>query len=254
MILEKYSGSGNDFLITHFYQNKEPKKIAKLAIELCNRNLGIGADGLILLKPHSIYAYEWLFFNSDGSYARMCGNASRCVGHYAFKHKIAKQKHTFLATDLPIKIEVKGFNVLSNLGKFGPISPLNLESSYGNKAYLINTGVPHLVIFTQQLENLPLDKTKELEQLRNLYDANINIVYKESNHKLYVHTYERGVENITLACGTGMGAACVVGHLLFKMDTKITCIPPSKEKLLFFINDNEIIFEGKVKYIATCII
>ncbi|WP_104697476.1 MULTISPECIES: diaminopimelate epimerase [unclassified Helicobacter] len=254
MILEKYSGSGNDFLITHFYQSTNPKQIANLAKELCNRNLGIGADGLIILKPHLTYAYEWLFFNSDGSYAKMCGNASRCVGHYAFKHKLAPRKHTFLATDLLIKIEVKGFNVLSNLGKFSPITSLNLKSFYGDMAYLIDTGVPHLVIFTQQLKNLPLHKTQELEQLRNLYNANINIVYKENNHKLYVHTYERGVENITLACGTGMGAACVVGHHLFQMDTKITCIPPSKEELVFFINNNEISFEGKVKYIATCII
>lgn len=252
MIFEKYSGSGNDFLITHICTQKN---YAKLAQKLCNRNLGIGADGLIILKPHPKYAYQWLFFNSDGSQAKMCGNASRCVGYYAFKHSLAPRKHTFLATDKPIEIEIKDSKkVRSNLGNFSAIECLDIQTSYDTKAFKIDTGVPHIVIFTKNQEMLPKQKTLELKTLREQHNANINIAYIKNDDLIYVNTYERGVEDITLACGTGMAAASIVAHTIFKTSKNPKCIPPSNEVLSFFIKDEEISFEGNVVFIATCII
>lgn len=252
MIFEKYSGSGNDFLITHICTQKN---YTKLAQKLCNRNLGIGADGLIILKPHPTYAYQWLFFNSDGSQAKICGNASRCVAHYAYKHSLAPKKHTFLATNKPIEVEIKDSKkVRSNLGEFSTIEYLDIQTSYDTKAYKIDTGVPHIVIFTKIQDTLPKQKTLELKTLREQYNANINIVYIKNNNLIYVNTYERGVENITLACGTGMAAASIVAHKIFKTSKNPQCIPPSNETLSFFIKDREISFEGNVNFIATCII
>ena len=251
MILEKYSGSGNDFLITHLCAQNDLSTLAK---NLCHRHLGIGADGFIMLKQHATHAYAWDFFNSDGTRASMCGNASRCVGHYAHKHHLAPQAHTFWAGERAIEIKVKERDVVqSHLGKHSPIEAIELQTSYGKKGYLTNTGVPHLVIFTQEKELLPLCGTEELRDLRERFDANVNIVHQKDTHTLQVHTYERGVEGITLACGTGMGAASAVTSCVMGLGNNFICIPPSGEELIFDIHERNVSFEGVVRYIATCI-
>ncbi|MCE3038972.1 diaminopimelate epimerase [Helicobacter anatolicus] len=251
MILEKYSGSGNDFLITHMCHYQNPNEIAK---KLCDRHLGIGADGFIILRPHQKYAYEWLFFNSDGSSALMCGNASRCVGLYAFKHQLAASTHTFWAGKRAINIEVKDNNIVKTyLGKPSVIQTHYLQTSFNTTAYSVDTGVPHLVIFVPSQTMLPKFKTQELKELREKFDSNINIVYIKDLQTLFVATYERGVEDITLACGTGMAASSVVHQLIHKAPKQLTCIPPSQEILNFTLQDDGITFEGKVRYIATCI-
>ncbi|CBG39351.1 diaminopimelate epimerase [Helicobacter mustelae] len=251
MIVEKYSGSGNDFLITHLCQHPSPKDLAK---ELCHRHLGIGADGFIILKPHQTYAYAWEFYNSDGSSALMCGNASRCVAHYANKHHLAKAQHIFWAGARAIEVHVKKNTVATHLGKPSTVETLSLISSYASYAYKIDTGVPHLVIFAKSQKSLPAYATQELKDLREEYNANVNVVYAKNPKTLYVHTYERGVEDITLACGTGMAAASGVYHFLHPDHCLFTCLPPSREELILKVEEQNIIFEGKVRHIATCYI
>ena len=252
MILEKYSGSGNDFLITHLCEHDDLSTLAK---NLCHRHLGIGADGFITLKPHATHAYAWEFFNSDGTRASMCGNASRCVAHYAHKRHLAPRAHTFWAGKRAIEVEVReGDSVRSHLGKHSPIETLELQTSYGICAYLTDTGVPHLVIFTQDSALLPLRATEELRALRERFDANVNIVHQKDSRVLEVHTYERGVEGITLACGTGMGAASAVASSVMGLGDSYICIPPSGEELIFDISEGNVSFEGAVRHIATCII
>lgn len=253
MILEKYSGSGNDFLITHLYNNCEHLDL--LAKKICDRHQGIGADGFIILKPHKTHAYEWIFFNSDGSSAKMCGNASRCVGLYAFKHQLAPKRHSFWAGERTIEVEIKENNIVNtNLGIPSDIETFDFQTSYNTTLYQINTGVPHLVIFTDSKDMLPTKATEELQALRKKFNANVNVVYPKDETTLVVHTYERGVEDITQACGTGMAAASMVHHTINNSPKTLTCIPPSQEELFFSLQDNGIIFEGKVSYIATCII
>ena len=258
MVLEKYSGSGNDFLITHKLPNTtsdsvDMETLSLLAQKLCHRQNGIGADGMIIIRPHPTYAYQWIFLNSDGSEAKMCGNASRCVAHYAYRHKLAKKAHAFYAGDRAIEVKVKSNDrVLSNLGNYSSIRIFQQNSSYNDQAYFVDTGVPHLVIFTKDKNLLPTEATEELKELRMRYDANINIVFIKSKTTLMVHTYERGVEDITLACGTGMAASSVVGNLLFRTSKTPICIPPSQETLHFFIQDKNISFEGNVSHIAKC--
>lgn len=249
--LEKYSASGNDFLITHTLPSSI--NLSELALKLCDRHNGIGADGLVILKPHEEYAYEWDFYNSDGSRARMCGNASRCVGLYAFLHSLAPHKHQFLSGAGIIEVEVTHttfpYRVATNLGAY-KIFALNQENGWD----FFDTGVPHLVRFLESEEEFENFCIHSMRDLRLQYDSNVNIVLP-TNDGYKVKTFERGVENITLACGTGM--ASVVASLYERgaiSGNQVTLIPPSGEHLLFKIEDKQISFEGRVKRIAKCII
>lgn len=249
--LEKYSASGNDFLITHTLPSSI--NLSELAIKLCDRHNGIGADGLVILKPHQQYAYEWDFYNSDGSRAKMCGNASRCVGLYAFLHSLAPQKHQFLSGAGVIEVEITHpnfpYRVSSNLGTY-KIFALNQDNGWN----FFDTGVPHLVKFLEDEEEFENFCIHSMKDLRLQYDSNVNIVFPTpKGYK--VKTYERGVEDITLACGTGM--ASVVASLYEKGEIKnnqVTLIPPSGEYLFFEIKNEQISFEGEVKRIAKCTI
>lgn len=128
LVVYKYCANGNDFLIFHTFAKGDFSALAK---RLCNRFLGIGADGLVVVKPHlqqesnsANVSYQWDFYNSDGSKASMCGNASRCVGHYAHALGLAKDRHSFLSQAGIIGVEVDGDIVQSNLGKFHSLKKL----------------------------------------------------------------------------------------------------------------------------------
>ena len=247
--LEKYSASGNDFLITHTLSPSiNPQE---LALKLCDRHNGIGSDGLVLLKPHPQYAYKWEFYNSDGSRAKMCGNASRCVGLYAFLHSLAPKSHRFLSgagvIEVTITSESFPYRVSSNLGAYKILS-LNQDDGWD----FFDTGVPHLVKFLESEEEFENFCIQTMRDLRVRYDSNVNIALPtQEGHR--VKTFERGVEDLTLACGTGM--ASVVASLYERgrmQDTHITLIPPSGEHLVFEIREQKISFEGEVKKIAEC--
>lgn len=262
MVLHKYSASGNDFLIYSSFIHTDRSELAK---KLCDRHNGIGADGLVVVLPHSKYAYEWEFYNSDGSVAKMCGNASRSVAYYAYSNHIAKAKHTFLTQAGEIQAHFKNTipsdgmgklaNIQTNLGKYTFIQEVDLHSHlYSGKWYLVDTGVPHLVYFAKSLNELPKTKNETLKELRQKYNANVNIAYIEDKNTIYISTYERGVEDITLACGTGMAAAFAMAHTYHHIPKECILIPPSGEKLRLEIENKEILFEGKVRFIGLCII
>lgn len=262
MVLHKYSASGNDFLIYSSFTHSDRSKLAK---KLCDRHNGIGADGLVVVLPHLEYAYEWEFYNSDGSIAKMCGNASRCVAYYAHKNSIAQAKHTFITqageikahfkSDIPSNDLGKSANVQTNLGKYTFIKELDLQCHpYSGKWYLLDTGVPHLVHFAKTPSELPKTKNQVLQELRQQYNANVNIAYIQDKNTIYVATYERGVEDITLACGTGMAATFAMAHTHYNIPKECILIPSSGEKLRLEIENEEILFEGKVRFIGICII
>ncbi|PAF54339.1 diaminopimelate epimerase [Helicobacter sp. 13S00482-2] len=262
MILHKYCASGNDFLIFSAFEHKDRSQLAK---KLCDRHNGIGADGLVVVLPDLKYAYRWEFYNSDGSRAKMCGNASRCVCYYAYENSLAPLCHTFLTDAGEIKAHFKGTiesdgigkfaNIQTNLGKYTIIDEFNIESAiYPGKWYFIDTGVPHLVHFITSSNQLPKIKNQTLCDLRNKYDANVNIAYIEDSQKIYLSTYERGVEDITLACGTGMAAVFAMAHIHHSVAKKCTLVPPSGEKLNLDMQSDEILFEGKVCSVGTFIV
>lgn len=247
MFLTKYSASGNDFLITTAFRHANR---ASLAQKLCNRHNGIGADGLVVLLPHSQFAYQWEFYNADGSKADMCGNASRCIAHYAYNNKIAPKNHSFLSGAGEIKVRVAWSEVEVNLGKV-KILRENLLESFGESHFnftLLDSGVPHLVAFVPNLnfaQNLAF-----LKNLRDKYNANVNLAFIADKDTIELLTYERGVENITLACGTGMCAVYYLAKTQNLINDKATLIPPSRDKIALRLENNEVCFKGKVIKIA----
>lgn len=263
MTISKYCASGNDFLIFHSFleQNR-----AKMAIKLCNRFYGIGADGMVVLLPYENkdsesreIAYKWEFYNADGSFAGMCGNASRAASLYAFHNKLATQNHSFLSgtgiidTSITEIVDSKHAYVQSNLGEY-TLQGNVVENRRGNVYEFehIIMRIPHLVYFATSMKefNLLSNDLEFLSHLRHKYDANINIAIRE-NDKIYYATFERGVENITQACGTG---ACAVYVSLRDFSKTYTLIPPSKEKLQVFYDNGLIYFSGLVTKVCDCVI
>ena len=238
MQVSKYSANGNDFVIFHSDTKADRSELAR---ELCHRQDGVGADGLIVIVPHAEYDFEWQFYNSDGSTAEMCGNGSRACAHYAFIHNLAPKNMSFLTEAGVINAEVNGEMVLSELT---PPKIIDKTIEFNSKSWwLIDTGVPHLVSFTQNIEEFDIDEAREL---RYKYNANVNITFVEGKN-LRVRTYERGVENETLACGTGM-AACYYRALQEGLvQDSIEVYPTSGETLYLGMNDRTITFKGKVK-------
>jgi len=237
MQLSKYSASGNDFVIFHTFQKADRSALAK---ELCHRFNGVGADGLIVLVPHQEYDFEWEFYNADGSDAAMCGNGTRAAAHYAFKEGLASQNQCFLTGAGVIHARVDGDIVESELT---PPKILNESFHEENREwFFVDTGVPHLV--TEISDYSAFDK--ELARtMRYRHNANVNFVLKEEN-VLRVRTYERGVEDETLACGTGMAAAFLMMYRKGDVETQAMVYPTSGEELSLRIEDTTLFFKGAV--------
>ncbi|WP_456480032.1 diaminopimelate epimerase [Nautilia sp.] len=237
MIVSKYSASGNDFVIFHTFAKKDRSEVAK---KLCERQNGIGADGLIVLLPHEKYDFEWQFYNSDGSEAEMCGNGSRAAAHYAFVNGLACRKMKFLTLAGVIEAEVENDVVESMLSPYKLVKDEFEEEGRVWKIY--DTGVPHLVT----LGKIDDYDKKLAEKMRYKYNANVNFA-EVKNGNLYVRTYERGVEDETLACGTGMCASFLVAKDLNLVGDNVTVYPKSKEELQIKLKNGRLYFKGKVK-------
>lgn len=242
MTYAKYSASGNDFVIFHTFIEKD---YSSLAIELCNRTSGIGADGLIVLIPHATYDFQWLFYNSDGSVASMCGNGTRACAHYAYANNLASKTMTFLTGAGAIECTVDD-NVVQTQLTTPKIINENFEEE-GLTWFLCDTGVPHLVALVDDLNiyNKELART-----LRLKYNANVNFA-KIENKKIYVRTYERGVEDETLACGTGMAACFLRANTLGLVDDVAFVYPKSNEELTLSKHEDTLLFKGSVKHTFT---
>ncbi len=246
MTYTKYSASGNDFVIFHTFIKKD---YSKEAIQLCNRTEGIGADGLIVLVPNEKADFEWLFYNSDGSDASMCGNGTRACAHYAYKNGLASSSMQFLTGAGLIKSIVEGNIVETEL-----TAPIVIKEEFeqdGFTWYLVDTGVPHLVTIVDDLEKYDHDLSAKM---RYEHNANVNFVKIEKGKEgkvLKVRTYERGVEGETLACGTGMAACFLRANDLNLVSNKTFVYPKSQEELTLSLVDNSIYFKGAVKNIFT---
>jgi len=243
MILSKYSASGNDFVIFHTDIKEDRTELAKI---LCHRQNGVGADGLIVILPHEEYDFEWQFYNADGSHADMCGNGSRAAAHYAFNNSLAPQKMSFLTGAGLINAEIKTNSSKNGmvLSELTPPLIIEKEISFNSKTWwLLNTGVPHLVSLQESVENFDIAEAREL---RYKYNANVNICCVDGEN-LKVRTYERGVEDETLACGTGMAACFYRALQEKKINENIEVYPTSGETLYLGVNERTITFMGEVK-------
>lgn len=207
----KYQGTGNDFVMldnrNSLYQNLNTAQIQLL----CDRHFGIGADGLILLENHSTYDFEMIYYNSDGNKSSMCGNGGRCAVRFAADQNSIKNLCTFLAIDGSHDAQLLPDNKVSL--KMKNVSQIIAS----NEALLLNTGSPHYVCFIK--DKMPSDFVKQAEAIRNQpafkkEGINVNFVIA-FNQKLQIRTYERGVENETLSCGTGVTAAALASSYAY---------------------------------------
>ena len=239
MTYTKYSASGNDFVITHSFIEKD---YTNDAIKLCNRTEGIGADGFVVIVPSSEADFKWLFYNSDGSDAAMCGNATRAVSHYAFTNNlVSSSEMKFLTGAGLIKSSVEGNIVETQL-----TAPIVVKEEFiedGFTWYLVDTGVPHLVTIVDDLELYNHDLCAKM---RYKYNTNVK-KEKIEDGIIKVRTYERGVEGETLACGTGMAACFLRANDLKLVDSSTFVYPKSGEQLTLSKKDGIIYFKGAVK-------
>ncbi|MGP1580020.1 MAG: diaminopimelate epimerase [Wolinella sp.] len=239
--VSKYSASGNDFLIFHAFKKGDRSALAK---QICDSHQGLGADGLIVLLPHSELDFEWEFYNRDGSRANMCGNGARAAALHAFTHALAGDTQRFLTGAGIISASIQNHEVEVAL-----TAPKILDKGIerlGFSWWFIDTGVPHLVSLDKGAFALP---KSELECLRHEFDANVNVAQNRAQG-IALRTFERGVEDETLACGTGMAAVFLRAHHAGIVPAQAVLIPASGEHLELRIAEEEIFFKGKVSEIC----
>lgn len=210
-IFYKYQGTGNDFVIIDNRQDKFPKNDSNLIAKLCDRKFGVGADGLILLENDDATDFRMVYFNADGKEGSMCGNGGRCIVAFAQFLGIIDKETTFIAVDGLHEASLNG-DVVSL--KMKDVSEIKTKP---NSVYL-DTGSPHHVQLVRDLSGFNV--VKEGAKLRyGLYGAsgsNINFVASDGKDTFSIRTYERGVEDETLSCGTGVTAVAIAMHNMGK--------------------------------------
>lgn len=238
MTVTKYSANGNDFVMITAQKKLDRSALAQT---LCHRQNGVGADGLVVVIPHPEYDFEWEFYNSDGSLADMCGNASRAVAHFAQEKGIAKGNTTeFLTGAGVIRATINGLYIVSDM-----VPPKILRddiNEFGERWWLIDSGVPHLVSVREETESFNIE---EARVLRHKYNCNVNICAVHDD-TMYVRTYERGVEDETLACGTGMVACFIRNHKEGRVSNQVKVHPKSGDELYITYEEGVYRFGGKV--------
>jgi diaminopimelate epimerase len=211
----KMNGCGNDFILIDGRSAQVPVDLVAFTRSVCRRKLSVGADGLILIEPSDRYDFQWQFYNSDGSRAEMCGNGARCAARFAYEAGSAGKKMIFKTDAGPIEAEMRGEQV-----KLKMTPPLDCRIDFaidlsGEKRVLssINTGVPHVVLEQTGLsdaEIVSLGRAIRNHEAFAPAGTNVNFVFPAEGGRLQVRTYERGVEDETLACGTGCVASALI--------------------------------------------
>lgn len=204
---EKYHGAGNDFILVDNRNHGFDSSVENVAF-LCNRHLGIGADGLMLLENDDDYDFKMRYFNSDGGEASMCGNGGRCITAFAHSLGILTSENVhFLAVDGPHEAQILCFTCDEWFIKLKMIDVEEISSL--DKGYFTNTGSPHYVEFVDNLADFPVvEAGRNLRYSRQFKPGGTNVNFVQMiDDRLFVRTYERGVEDETLACGTGVTAS-----------------------------------------------
>lgn len=211
----KMSGAGNDFVIVdHRRPFIAEEAMAEFARRVCRRRFSVGADGLFFIETSDKADFRWRFFNADGSEGEMCGNGARCVARFALLHGIASERMRFETLAGLVEATVSGGQV--TIGMTAPHS-LRLDiqiEALGQPfpVHSVNTGVPHAVVFVDDLEQADVDGLGRALRFHPAFapaGTNVNFVSRTSDG-FSVRTYERGVEGETLACGTGVTATALI--------------------------------------------
>jgi diaminopimelate epimerase len=242
----KMSGCGNDFIII---DNRSPvieeKDLTAFIVGICRRKMSVGADGVILIENSDSVDFKWRFYNSDGSIAEMCGNGARCVARFACLNGIAGPDMAFetLAGVVSASVSETG------LVKIRMTDPLHLKLDYPVHLQAgeflissVNTGVPHAVMVVDNLDETPVKEMgKEIRFHPDFAPAgtNANFVAVRSDGVVAVRTYERGVEDETLACGTGCVASALITARKFALASPVTLLTQSGGHLRIYFNPHQ---------------
>lgn len=234
----KYQGTGNDFIIIDNRQNGFSKNDTKLIKFLCDRKFGIGADGLMLLEKPEVAGddFKMVYFNSDGKQSSMCGNGGRCLVAFASFLGIVENKAKFTAIDGPHNATINDEVVSLQMQDVK-------EFKQNGNAIFLDTGSPHHVIFTKNLDHLDVKVEGAAIRYSEEYKetgTNVNFVEKLDENRYKVRTYERGVEDETLSCGTGVTAVAIAANASKRALTdKIKLQTPGGELMVSFKKNEE---------------
>jgi diaminopimelate epimerase len=211
----KMHGAGNDFVLIDDRERKAPAADGDWVARVCARRTGVGADGLILIQPSAQADFRVRFFNPDGKEAEMCGNGARCAARLACEIGVAPRSMTMETEAGLVRAEVVGADI--RLGMTPPSAwrlRQRLEAEGQTLEYdFVNTGVPHAVVTCAELERCDVRRLGAAIRHHRAFQpngANADFIRVEGDHALRIRTYERGVEDETLACGTGIVAAALV--------------------------------------------
>jgi len=252
----KYQGAGNDFVILDNRDAKYSSLTPKQVKHLCDRRFGIGADGLMLLSKKEGCDFEMVYFNADGNESSMCGNGGRCLTKFASQMGILKTTYLFKAIDGMHEAEIDIDDTVRL--KMQDVNKVDKHSSYT----LLNTGSPHFVKFTADIMNVDVLQTGREIRYSNAFKeegVNVNFVETIDEDNIYVRTYERGVEDETLSCGTGVTAAALLcahndngfnrvevrtpgGHLSVEFDK----IDDQHFKNIWLCGPAELVYKGEI--------
>ncbi|MEH6536294.1 MAG: diaminopimelate epimerase [Psychroserpens sp.] len=210
LMFYKYQGTGNDFVMIDNRQQVFDKTNTQRIAFLCDRRFGIGADGLILLENHDTCDFRMVYFNADGNESSMCGNGGRCITAFAQFLGVIKNEATFEAIDGLHKATIeKGLVSLQMLD-------VNTIEKYTSHVFL-DTGSPHHVQMEDHLTDLDIKTVGRQIRCGEPYNeagSNVNFVRKNADDNFSVRTYERGVEDETYSCGTGVTAVALAMHYI----------------------------------------
>lgn len=259
----KMVASGNDYIIIDNRKGLLKKALNSIAQKLCSRKFSIGADGMILVEKSKIADFRMRIFNPDGSEAEMCGNGGRCVSRYAFEKKITGRKMGFETLAGIIKSEIKGKDVKLKLSEPKDCKlDMDVDIDGGIMImHFINTGVPHVAIFVEDIETADVTSIGRKVRYHESFKpagTNVNFVSEADLNSIKVRTYERGVEDEVLACGTGSTASAIIAGILGRVSSPVNVITKSGNILKIYFNirennvaenvflegDAEIVFEG----------
>lgn len=252
----KYQGTGNDFVMIDNRLENFPKNNTKLIESLCDRRFGIGADGLILLENDNSTDFKMVYYNSDGNESSMCGNGGRCLVAFAKSLNVIDNKTTFIATDGLHNATIDENGIVSLQMK--DVNGVKIESEY----IFLNTGSPHHVTLVNDLENYNVKDNGATIRYSDLYGkvgSNVNFVNQISENHFAIRTYERGVEDETLSCGTGATATAIAMNAIGKTNSDAIDINVEGGKLkvtfeksekgfekVFLIGSATFVFEGEI--------
>ena len=213
----KYQGTGNDFVMIDNRQQLFDKNNTKHVAFLCDRRFGIGADGLILLENHDDLDFKMVYYNADGNESSMCGNGGRCIVAFAKKLGVIKNKAVFEATD-----GLHHATINDDVVKL-QMQDVNSVQKFENHVF-INTGSPHHVQFEENINDFDIKTLGAKIRYGAPYNnagSNINFVKKITDSSFKVRTYERGVEDETLSCGTGVTAVAIAMHAIGETNNNV---------------------------------